>query len=54
MQEITIPTLGGGDDSDAQRLLAYVEELRMDTDVRLTYIEKQLEIIKRMIGGDNK
>lgn len=52
MQEIIIPKLGGGSDSDAQKLLAYIEELRMDAEVRLTYIEKQLDAIKRMIGGE--
>lgn len=51
MQEIIIPTLVGSDGSDSQKLLSYIEELRMDTDVRLTYIEKQLDKIKQMTKG---
>ena len=37
------------EDSEVYRLYLYVEQLRMETESRLSYIENQLAVIKQLL-----
>lgn len=40
-------------DSEVYKLYLYMEEMRMETESRLSYIENQLAVIKQLLkGGD--
>ena len=47
----TTPVLSGNGREDCERLLGYIEELKAETAVRLNYLEKTLEILKKEVSA---
>jgi len=51
MQNLIIPSFSEDSSKDLKKLLSYVEDVRINTESRLTYIENQLTVIKQILEG---
>ena len=51
MQNLIIPDFNEDSSKDLKKLLSYVEDVRIETESRLTHIENQLSVIKKMLEG---